>query len=102
MILMYTASVKDGDRGGRGFSLEELKEAGLNARLARKKGIPTDVWRRSKYAINIEQLKSIVKTIKDSPPKEKPTPREKPAPSKTSRKTVNKKASKKKQKSRKK
>ncbi len=50
-------------RTGRGYSLGELMEAGLNSRVARKSGMPVDVLRRSKHAENIEQLKSIVKTM---------------------------------------
>jgi len=51
-------------RTARGYSLGELKEAGLDPRGARKNGVPVDVLRRGKYPENIEQLKSIVKTIK--------------------------------------
>jgi ribosomal protein L13E len=50
-------------RTGRGYSFEELVEAGLDPRVARKSGIPVDVLRLSKHAENIEQLKSIVKTM---------------------------------------
>ncbi|HEV8404900.1 MAG TPA: ribosomal protein L13e [Nitrososphaera sp.] len=50
-------------RTGRGYSFGELVEAGLDPRVARKSGIPVDVLRRSKHAENIEQLKSIVKTM---------------------------------------
>jgi len=46
-------------RKGRGYSLEELKEAGLDPRVARKSGVPVDVWRQTKHPENIEQLKSI-------------------------------------------
>lgn len=65
------ATVKDGQRNGRGYSLEELKEADIDARTARKNGVPTDVWRKTKYPKNVEQLKSMAKTIKESP-KDKP------------------------------
>jgi ribosomal protein L13E len=50
-------------RKGRGYSLEELKEAGIDPRVARKKGVPVDVWRQTKHPKNIEQLKSVMKTI---------------------------------------
>ncbi|HEY3094502.1 MAG TPA: ribosomal protein L13e [Nitrososphaera sp.] len=49
-------------RAGRGYSLGELKEAGLDSRTARKGGMPVDVWRQTKHPENVEQLKSIVKT----------------------------------------
>jgi ribosomal protein L13E len=48
-------------RKGRGYSLGELKEAGLDPRVARKGGVPVDVWRQTKHPENVEQLKSIVK-----------------------------------------
>lgn len=70
------ATVKDGQRNGRGYSLEELKEADVDARTARKNGVPTDVWRKTKYPKNVEQLKSMAKTIKESP-KESRTRRQK-------------------------
>ncbi|AFU59547.1 MAG: ribosomal protein L13e [Nitrososphaera sp.] len=50
-------------RAGRGYSLDELREAGLDLRVARKSGVPVDMWRQTKYPENIEQLKSIAKTI---------------------------------------
>jgi large subunit ribosomal protein L13e len=46
-------------RKGRGYSLGELKEAGLDPRVARKSGVPVDVWRQTKYPENVELLKSI-------------------------------------------
>jgi ribosomal protein L13E len=54
-------------RKGRGFSKYEIKESGLNnIRIARKSGIPVDVFRKTKIPENIEQLKTIVKEILDS------------------------------------
>jgi ribosomal protein L13E len=54
-------------RKGRGFSKSELKESGLNnIRIARKSGIPVDVFRKTKIPENIEQLKPIVKEVLDS------------------------------------
>ena len=90
------ATVKQGSRTGRGFSLDELKEAGLNARIARKHGIPTDVWRSTKYEENVEALKASVKSIKETPTKEKKKPEEKPAAkrSKTVKKSSQKKSKK--------
>ena len=48
-------------RKGRGYSLEELKEANLDPRVARKSGVPVEVWRQTKHQENVEQLKSIPK-----------------------------------------
>jgi ribosomal protein L13E len=54
-------------RKGRGFSKPELKESGINnIRIARKSGIPVDVFRKTKIPENIEQLKPIVKEVLDS------------------------------------
>ena len=53
-------------RKGRGFSMSELKESGLdNIKVARKNGIPIDVFRKTKIPENIEQLRPIVKEILD-------------------------------------
>ncbi len=98
---MQLATVKHGKRTGRGFSVGELKEVGLDMRAARKSGIPTDVWRKSKYGENVEQLKAIIKSIKESPPKIEPAPKKEPAEVKTKVKAT-KKVGTKKQKKRKK
>lgn len=50
-------------RTGRGYSFDELKEAGIDPRVARKSGVPVDAWRQTKHPENVEQLKSIAKTI---------------------------------------
>jgi ribosomal protein L13E len=51
-------------RSGRGFSKSELKEVGIiNMRIAKNKGIPIDVLRKTKNPENIEQLKPIAKEI---------------------------------------
>lgn len=77
MDTIITAAVKDGARAGRGFSIEELKDAGFDPRMARKSGVPTDVWRKSKYTENIEKLKSILKSVKEASPGEKAPRKEK-------------------------
>ena len=54
-------------RKGRGFSKPELNESGLNnIRIARKCGIPVDIFRKTQVPENIEQLKPVVKEILDS------------------------------------
>lgn len=58
-------------RKGRGYSFDELKEAGIDPRVARKSSVPVDVWRRSKHPENVEQLKSVSKAI-ESRSKSKP------------------------------
>lgn len=54
-------------RAGRGYSLEELQEAGLSTRAARSRGIPVDSWRSTKYPENVEQLKSVAQVEKSKP-----------------------------------
>jgi large subunit ribosomal protein L13e len=58
-------------RAGRGYSFEELKEAGLDPRVARKSGVPVDAWRQTRHPENVEQLKQISKTIKSRQPTKK-------------------------------
>jgi ribosomal protein L13E len=51
-------------RNGRGFSKSELKEVGIiDMRMAKNKGIPIDVLRKTTIAENVEQLKPIAKDI---------------------------------------
>jgi len=51
-------------RNGRGFSKSELKEAGIvDIRMAKNKGIPIDVLRRTTITENVEQLKPIAKDL---------------------------------------
>ena len=51
-------------RAGRGYSLGELKEAGVDPRVARKNGVPVDVWRQTRHPENVDPLKSIAKNFK--------------------------------------
>ena len=43
---------------GRGFSLNELKEAGLNRQDAKKIGIPLDIKRKSLHDENVACIKA--------------------------------------------
>ncbi len=43
---------------GRGFSLNELKEAGLNKQDAKKIGIPLDIKRKSLHDENVACIKA--------------------------------------------
>jgi hypothetical protein len=96
------ATVKEGSREGRGFSMAELKEAGLTPRVARKHGVPTDVWRGTKYEANIEKLKELAKSLKESKKQEKkksePAPKPRAAKKSTKKKVTNKKKQKKRKK----
>ena len=54
-------------RAGRGYSKAELGEVGLNdVRSARNHGIPVDPLRSTIYPENVDQLRSVAKTIIDS------------------------------------
>ena len=51
-------------RNGRGFSKSELNEVGIvDIRMAKNKGIPIDLLRKTTIAENVEQLKPIAKDI---------------------------------------
>jgi ribosomal protein L13E len=51
-------------RSGIGFSKSELKEVGIvNIRIAKNKGIPIDLLRKTTIAENVEQLRPIAKDI---------------------------------------
>jgi len=53
-------------RTGRGYSLGELREAGLNSLvIARARGITVDVLRKTIHSENVEQLKPIVKKVSE-------------------------------------
>ncbi|MBO3799946.1 MAG: ribosomal protein L13e [Candidatus Brockarchaeota archaeon] len=49
-------------RRARGFSLGELKEAGLNIYEVRKLGVPVDPRRKSVHEENIKKLKELLKS----------------------------------------
>jgi ribosomal protein L13E len=48
-------------REGRGYSLAELREVGLDGFEAVKKGIPFDKFRKTKHEENVKKLSSIVR-----------------------------------------
>jgi len=51
-------------KNDRGFSKSELKEVGLvNIRMAKNKGIPIDLLRKTTTSENVEQLRPIAKDI---------------------------------------
>ena len=51
-------------RRGRGFSVLELKEAGITVDQARRLGIPVDRRRRSAHKWNVRALKEYLKSLK--------------------------------------
>lgn len=50
-------------RIGRGFSINEIKEAGITIDKARKIGIYIDFRKKSKHIENIEKLKEMIEKI---------------------------------------
>ncbi len=50
----------DSTRKGRGFSKDELKEAGLSTHSAIKLGIKTDSLRKTKHQKNIDELRNFL------------------------------------------
>lgn len=60
MVRMIAPIVRRGSkvRTGRGFSLGELTEAGLNVGEARHLGVPVDTRRRTTHQENVESLKA--------------------------------------------
>ena len=66
-------------RSGKGFSLEELKKAGLNKEEAKKLKIPVDIRRRTAHDQNVEALKAYSEKKKaEAKPKPKPEPKAQP------------------------
>ncbi|HID80460.1 MAG TPA: 50S ribosomal protein L13e [Ignisphaera sp.] len=63
--LLKFAGVDPGTRVGRGFSLGELKEAGISEAIARDLGIPIDKRRRSVHEWNVKALKEFMAKVQD-------------------------------------
>jgi large subunit ribosomal protein L13e len=59
MVRMISPIVKRGARvkTGKGFSIDEVKEAGVNVGEARHLGVPVDQRRSTNYPENVEALK---------------------------------------------
>jgi ribosomal protein L13E len=70
-------------RSGRGFSLEELKKAGLNPTQAKRLEIPVDRRRKTAHDQNVEAIKAYAEKKKaEAKPKPKPKPKPKSQPKK--------------------
>jgi len=68
-------------RSGRGFSLEELKKAGLNSTQAKRLKIPVDSRRKTAHDQNVEAIKAHAEKKKaEAKPKPKPKPQPKKKP----------------------
>jgi ribosomal protein L13E len=49
-------------KGGRGFSRDELKEAGIDVKRALKLSIPVDSRRKTKHKENVKRLKKYLRS----------------------------------------
>ncbi|MEB3816828.1 MAG: 50S ribosomal protein L13e [Desulfurococcales archaeon] len=58
--------IDPGLRRGRGFSLGELREAGLTPKQALKLGIYVDKRRRTVHPWNVEALKDFLKKLREA------------------------------------
>jgi ribosomal protein L13E len=68
-------------RSGRGFSLEEIKKAGLNPAEAKRLEIPVDRRRKTAHDQNVEAIKTYTEKKKaEAKPKPKPKPQTKKKP----------------------
>lgn len=50
-------------RIGRGYSIGEIKKAGLNLQLAKQFNVPLDFRRRSIHKHNVENLRKVIEMI---------------------------------------
>ena len=64
--LIKHGGIDQGTRKGRGFSLGELKEAGLTPSMAKKLGIYVDKRRKTVHPWNVEALKEYLKRVSES------------------------------------
>ncbi len=60
--LVKLGPIDPGMREGRGFSIGELKEAGLTLERAKRLGLRIDKRRRSVHSWNVKVLKELVKS----------------------------------------
>jgi ribosomal protein L13E len=78
-------------RSGRGFSLEELKKAGLNFAEARRIGVPADLRRRTVHDENVKVLKAYAEKKRvEVKPKPKPVLKQSAKPAAKSKKEKSK------------
>ena len=63
-IVYHPGTRRREKRVGRGFSIGELKEAGLTLNDAKRLGIYIDKRRRSTHEENVKILKELIKKVK--------------------------------------
>jgi ribosomal protein L13E len=60
---------------GKGFSPNELKQAGINKQQAKQIGLPIDLKRKSTHDENVETIKAHAQQVKtEAKPKPQPAP----------------------------
>jgi ribosomal protein L13E len=65
-------------RGGRGFSREEIEKACLNPAEAKRLELPVDERRKTAHDQNVEAIKAYAEKKKaEAKPKQKPQPKKK-------------------------
>lgn len=64
MSIQSTVQKKGGEtKGGKGFSRDELREAGLDPKKARRLGISIDLRRKTRHKENVKTLKQHVRSL---------------------------------------
>jgi large subunit ribosomal protein L13e len=58
--LIKRGGVEAGWRPGKGFSIGELREAGLTVKKALKLGLPVDTRRRSIHEYNVNRIEELL------------------------------------------
>ncbi len=64
--LVKQGPITPGVRKGKGFSLGELREAGLTPQQAKKLGLHIDKRRKSVHPWNVEALKEYLKRLRQA------------------------------------
>lgn len=63
--LVKYRGIEVGFKIGKGYSLGELKEAGVNCKIAKQLNIPIDPRRKSVHKENVENLKRFLEQVKE-------------------------------------
>ncbi|MEA1993059.1 MAG: ribosomal protein L13e [Euryarchaeota archaeon] len=69
--MIHPMVITDIKREGRGFSLKEIKEAGIDVHKARKLGFLVDKRRKTSYEENVQKIRDLLTPAKEKPAKKK-------------------------------
>jgi large subunit ribosomal protein L13e len=64
-VIVRYKGIERGFRVGRGYSIGEIRAAGLNLKLAKYLNIPIDPRRRSIHNENVESLKKFIEMVRE-------------------------------------